>query len=144
MKIESRDSSTDLANLRRDYQAIEAPPYLATRVRAELDDRSVTRYRLRPALGVAMFAVGLLAILPFVGQRDAAPSVAPKLPSLSALSRAMPAKPAVRAPSFARIKSVKTPRLPPKPGKTRASKPETYKDTTGLDYRLKETTNEFI
>lgn len=146
MKDETPDNGGSLGDLKRDYKAISASPFLATRVRAELASRESHSHWLRPALRPAFAAVVLagclLAVVPFVGDDEKPSSGAPKLPSLTALSRAIPARPAVRAPSFSHLKSVAAPSLPRKPEVGPSRAPEVFKDTTGFNYFLKETTDE--
>lgn len=142
MTKESRDTTESLDTLKRDYQAISAPPFLATRIRAELGSRHSRRPLLRPIFGAAVVAACLLAVVPFVGDEDSAPGAEPRLPSLTALSRAVPSRPDVRSPSFSQLKSVASPKLPARPEIRSTNEPAEFDNTTGQNSFLKETNHE--
>ena len=88
----------DLDRLKRDYRAIKAPPHLATRIRASVDDDRLRPTRWLPALAATTIAIA-----------------AAMKPSLSTLASLKPEKPAVPSPSLSKLRSVPVPRMPAKP-----------------------------
>ena len=120
----------DLDQLKRDYRAIKAPPHLATRIRASVDDERLRPTRWLPAIAVTTIAIAAVAMFPLLYQ---AADVATLKPSLSTLASLKPEKPAVTAPSLSKVRSVPVPRMPekPKPKKpqsNRTGEPEFFKE----------------
>ncbi len=125
----------DLDKLKRDYRAVEAPPHLATRIRAEVGSRT---YRSRPWLPAAVTMVLAIGIaLPILWQQTTPqppePAETPRAsqptsPSLSALTSLTPNKPKVAAPNLSQLRSVPTPRLPPRPN-LNTPRPQSSLDT---------------
>jgi hypothetical protein len=115
MTAERTEMNKDLADLQRDYRAIEAPPFLETRISARARAVEHKRFRLRPDFAVVAVAFGVLAVLPFLMPRDTTTSALPKAPSFTALARAMPSKPATPVPNLAGIRSIPVPAMPARP-----------------------------
>lgn len=135
-------SNQDLERLKQRYKAIEAPPYLVTRLRAAAAETLRPRRRFHPAYAGVALAIVLLAGAPFINQQGPTSTVQPKLPSLSTLAQAMPEKPATSIPSLAQIK-IRTPlRTPAKPNRKSVNEPHKYEDTTGQTFWQEETNNE--
>ncbi len=114
--------SENLDELKRDYQDIKAPPYLATRIRAQVADIPSRRRGWLPALATVAVAVGALTVTPVLMQQRAADDVQ-SATSLTVLAKASALKPGTTAPSLSRIRSVDVPAMPSKP------KPAPAKDT---------------
>lgn len=113
--------------LKKGYRDISAPPYLATRISAEVGDRSIRRRGLLPA-GAAIMAVLVLALLlPYVAQRSATTPVLPDKPSLTALAALKPDKPAGMPTSLTRVRTIARPKMPSKPG------PKAVEPQSGLE-----------
>ena len=104
----------ELERLKRDYQAIKAPPHLATRIRATVGDDPRRSTRWLPAIAATTIAVAAVALYPMIDQPSGS---TPMKPSLSTLATLKPAKPAVPSPSFSKIRSVPLPSMPAKPKK---------------------------
>ncbi len=113
--------SEQLDQLKRDYRDIEAPPYLATRIRASVGDRRVRTHRWMPAAAATVLVAAVVWLSPLVEDTT---TPTPTKPSLSALAALKPQKPAVSAPSLSKIKTVSVPRMPAKP-KLDSTKPQT-------------------
>ena len=132
-------SRPDLNALRTRYREIEAPPRLATRIRAEVRQRAGARPRWRPAFALAGAAAAALVILPLALQRQ--PSVKASLtspPSISAV------KPSMTSLGLSRVRSVRTPAIPPKPRPEPAVRPQTnfeIDDRYDGDDRMEEKTH---
>ena len=110
----------DLNELKQAYRDIEAPPHLATRIRAAVSDRQHRpRYWIPSAISAAA-AVAIVMFLQNVPEPDAVEK-RPVTPSLSALASLKPAKPAYVDTSFTRLRSVQ---IPPLPAKPKPSKPQ--------------------
>ena len=113
-----------LEQLKRDYRDIDAPPYLATRIRASVADRRRPRaHRWMPAAAASVLVAAVVWLSPLV---DDPATTAPTKPSLSALATLKPDKPAVSAPSLSKLRTVSMPRMPAKP-KREPTKPQTNK-----------------
>lgn len=117
------DNDDRLDELKRDYRAIEAPPHLATRIRAEVAERPMRRHRWMPATATAMVAISAVWLLPMLWQQPDVEAPRPSKPSLSAIAALKPDKPAA-APSLTQLKTVPKPRMPSKP-QLRPAKPQT-------------------
>ncbi len=102
----------ELQQLKRDYQAIKAPPHLGTRIRASIGDERRRPARWLPAIAATAIAVAAVGLFPFIDQPS---GTAPLKPSLSTLATLKPEKPAVASPSFSKVRSVPVPRMPAKP-----------------------------
>lgn len=113
--------------LKRTYRDVEAPPHLATRIRAEVGDQSARSHSWMPA-GATFMAVVLVAWLaPYVGEQTAPPSATPSKPSLSAIAALKPDKPPRTSVSLSRLKTVTKPKLPARP-QLKRTKPQTNLD----------------
>lgn len=125
--------SDDIKELKRAWRDIEAPPHLATRIRAEVADRPA---RSRPWVPAAVTMAVLSAlILPFLSQgptNDTPPP--PTRPSMSALASLTPSRPPVRAPNLSQLRSVRTPKMPAKP-RIRTQRPQSNLDTESELYK---------
>lgn len=146
MTMDKTGIDEEIAGLKREYQSVSAPPFLATRIKAETSSARSRRSVLWPAFGFLAVVLALFVALPFMN-REPAVTVAqavPKMPSLSAITRAMPDKPAVPAPSLARIRSVKVPAMPAKPGSKPVRKTKDSNETTGQIDWPKELTDEVV
>ncbi|HNP65363.1 MAG TPA: hypothetical protein PKH39_15615 [Woeseiaceae bacterium] len=116
---------TDKLNeLKRAYRDLEAPPHLATRIRAEVGERSARSHSWMPA-GATFMAVVLVAWLaPYVDEQTVRTSATPSEPSLSAIVALKPVKPSLASVSLSRLKTVAKPKLPAKP-QLKRTKPKT-------------------
>ncbi len=110
----------DLDKLKQDYQATEAPPHLATRIRAEVANRPDRNRAWIPAAVTMVFAMGIA--IPLLWQQtttnppaESSRTAQPTTPSLSALASYTPERPKVSTPSLSQLRSVPVPRLPPRP-----------------------------
>ena len=122
--------SDDIDKLKRDYQAIRAPDYLATRIRAETRDDHRKRRSWLPAMATVAVAVAAVTVAPVLLQQQAGDeTVAPKPTSLSSLSGVSASKPKIKAPSLTSVKSVTVPALPKKPRPTTDKEPQSHFDT---------------
>jgi hypothetical protein len=126
-------------DLKRDYQSIGAPPYLATRIAASVAD-SRTRTGLWMPAAVACTAVLALAwAIPMTSQIGHHDTDRPSKPSMTTLAALKPSKPAVSTPSLSQLRSVSKPTMPSKPNVGKSSKSQT---NNRLKYEpLKEKTN---
>lgn len=117
----------NLENLKQAYREIKAPPYLATRIRAEVAGRATEQFSWKPisAAGImAIVAVSLLSVMWQQQTRVVAPEMQPSLAALAALA---PKKPAVSTPGLSQLRSVKAPSMPVKP-RPKNSKPQSNLD----------------
>ena len=124
--------SDETEKLRRDYRAIEAPQHLATRIRAEVADRSIRPHAWMPIGATLVVIAAAVLVLPYLMRLQPSTVPAPTKPSLSALAALKPAKPSVPAPSMSNIRSVKIPRLPQKP-QLRPAQPQTQFENQRLE-----------
>jgi hypothetical protein len=132
----------DLQNLKRDYQSIEAPPYLATRIAASVAD-SRTRSGFWMPTAVACTAVlAILWVLPITNQVATDVAEKPSKPSMTALAALKPSKPAVSTPSLSQLRTVTMPRMPAKPKAPKPAKSQTNNRTENES--LKEKINVYI
>ena len=132
----------DLQQLKRDYRDIEAPPYLAARIRAAVADHSTPRRYWLPALATVAVALAVISVTAILLQPQSARTMTSMSPSLAILTRMMPDKPAVPVPGLAKMRSPKTPALPSKPKLNRANKEQTFFDFE--NEVLKETDHAYI
>ncbi len=138
----------DFDKLKRDYQAVEAPPHLATRVRAEVADRP-DRIRAWIPAAVTMSLAIMLAI-PFLAQQTGTQppaqsqtqtqSAPPTKPSLSALASYTPERLSVPTPNLTQLRSVTVPRMPPRP-QLNTQRPQTSLDTEHENLQEKDHAN---
>lgn len=101
----------ELNELGRCYRQIEAPAYLATRIRAEVAEQP-TRRSWVPATAVLAAAVVVLALVPPLldnGENPIAPT------SMTVLSLAAASTPSISSLSAPNLSQVGSPRLPPPP-----------------------------
>jgi len=124
----------NLKQLKSNYRNIKAPPYLATRIRANVADRA-PRQRSWVSAITAAVAVAVISVTIILLQQQ--PSQTMTSPSFATLSRMMPDRPAVPVPSLSNVRSIKTPALPPKPKLNQPNTEQTYFDFENSD--LKET-----
>lgn len=115
--------SDDLQQLKQDYQAIKAPPYLAARIQASIADSRTRTGFWMPAAVTCTAILALIWMLPFTTQLATDVESQPTKPSLSALAALKPNKPAGSTPSLSQIRSVSVPKMPAKP-KTVPAKPQ--------------------
>lgn len=107
--------SDELDKLKRDYQAISAPPHLATRIRASVaDSRSRSSFWM-PAAVACTAVVALFWVVPFTTQVSNDEVAKPTRPSLSSIAALKPTKPSVSAPSLSQLRSASVPSMPSKP-----------------------------
>ena len=97
--------------LGRRYRRIEAPAYLATRIRAEAANQPTRRSWL-PATAVLVAAVVVLAMVPSLFDKSEKP-IAPT--SMTVLSLAAASTPSISSLSAPNLSRVGSPRLPPPP-----------------------------
>ena len=102
-----------LDRIKRDYRQIKAPPYLATRIAANIREQRPIPRRI-PALVTAAFVLAVIGVLPFA-DRGPDEMTAANTPSLSRLASLKPAKPNVSTPGLSKIRTVSRPPLPRKP-----------------------------
>lgn len=110
--------SDELDKLKRGYQAISAPPHLATRIKACVADTNTRTGFWLPAAVACTAILAFLWVLPFttqVGDDEAAKPTKPTRPSLSALASVKPAEPSVSRPSLSQLRSLSVPSMPTKP-----------------------------
>ena len=113
MSEHGKSSAGDLRSLKRDYRTLQAPPFLASRIRAGIDARTTRSIRRRPWLAATAIAICVLAVVPFIFQQEAVQQPAPQ--SMVSLSMGMTSVKLPPAPSLAKLRSVRTPALPPRP-----------------------------
>ena len=122
--------SDDIDKLKRDYQTVRAPDYLATRIRAETRDANRKRRSWLPAMATVAVAVAAITVAPVLLQQQAGDeTAAPKPTSLSSLSGVSSNKPQMKAPSLTRVKSVTVPAMPRKPRTSTDKEPQSHFDT---------------
>ena len=108
-----RVDETEVADLRRHYRAIAAPPELAARIRAHTTERPGTRSGWQYAFAVAAVVMCVIWLLPAGDEEPVImASAKPKTPSLLSVGRIMPPTPTLIVPSTTRIKTFKRPALP--------------------------------
>ena len=131
--------SEDIDKLRQDYRRIRAPGHLATRIRAEVADRSLPRRSWLPALAPIAVAVAAVTVAPLLTQQQPADeTVAPKPTSMSSLTRLSTLKPEMSTPSLSTMKSVSVPALPRKPEPDSKQTPQTYFDIEDENFEEKD------
>ena len=78
--------SDDLQKLKQDYQAINAPPHLATRIQASVADSRVRTGFWMPAAVACTAILALFWVLPFTTQVATDAIEKPTRPSMSAIA----------------------------------------------------------
>ena len=128
----------DFDTLKRDYRAVDAPPHLATRIRAEVADRPDRNRAWVPA--AVTMSLGIMLAIPFLSQQTGTQppaqsptqtqtqSATPTKPSLSALASYTPERPSVPTPNLTQLRSVPVPTLPPRP-QLNTQRPQSSLDT---------------
>ena len=107
--------SDDLQNLKRDYQAITAPPYLATRIAGSIADSGTRTGFWMPAAVTCTAILALLWLSPLTDLTANRVADKPSKPSLTALAALKPGKPSVSTPSMSQLRSVSVPPMPARP-----------------------------
>lgn len=105
----------DIEKLAEDYRRIEAPPALATRIRAEVANRPVRNHGWLPAAATAVVAAAVVGILPALWQTSAVSDKPTVRPSLSTLASLKVERPAVSTPRLSQIRTPSAPAMPKKP-----------------------------
>jgi hypothetical protein len=142
-KSDSDVKDADFQTRRREYKAVQAPSWIATRVKSRAREAAPGKSWLdiwRPVTAGLAVALGILAVGPLLdGEKASAPN-SPPLPSLTALSRNLPAKSPGTIPSFATLRSLPTPLLPsrPRPVETEPQSQRRWLSTEFLLANLKE------
>jgi hypothetical protein len=103
----------DFERLEQEYRKIKAPPYLATRIRAEVAGRAVRPRMLMPA--AVTLAVVMLVIVPLLFNERPLHEPAQTMPSLAMVSQMTPDKPGASIISLANVRSMAKPAMPQKP-----------------------------
>ena len=116
--------SDDLQKLKQDYQAINAPPHLATRIRASVADSRTRSGFWMPAAVACTGILALFWMLPFTTQVTSEVAQKPTRPSMSAIAALKPSKPSTSV-SLSQIRSVSVPSMPAKPKAATPRKPQT-------------------
>jgi len=116
----------EIRNLRHCYRSIEAPPYLASRIRHGVQNIQRVPQFFRPAVAALAIAVLVIVTLPFTFNESGSPTISPKLPSMTTLSRTLPDHRPQVSPSFSQIQSVNVPMMPAKPGWKMDERPQTH------------------
>ena len=116
--------SDDLQKLKQDYQAINAPPHLATRIRASVADSRTRSGFWMPAAVACTGILALFWVLPFTTQVTSDVVEKPTRPSMSAIAALKPNKPSTSV-SLSQIRSVSVPSMPAKPKAATPPKPQT-------------------
>jgi len=133
----------EINELRRQYQAIEAPPHLARRIEASLASRRPAPRSWWPAVATAAACLALLVAVPLLRQPPAEQQAAmPRTPSLSVLSRVAAARPPVSAPNLNRLRSVSPPAPPPRPALRPSSTPPSNDDMES--HRMEEISHDYV
>ena len=124
--------NAELDELGRRYRELEAPAYLATRIRAEVADRPARRSWM-PATAVLATVVAVLATLPLLldtGKNPITPT------SMTVLSLAAASTPSISAPSLSEVGSLS---LPPPPSLHELRRDESDDEfDTSFEYRRKD------
>ncbi len=107
--------TNDIEQLRKDYRAAKAPPWLATRIAAHTRDGRPPSRRWIPAATTLAVALAVFAAVPLIDQVSDQQKQPPTVPSLSKLASIAPGKPSMAVPGMSKIRSVKRPALPQKP-----------------------------
>jgi len=120
----------ELRSLQRQYRNIEAPPHLATRIKASVDTASRPAMRWLPVSAAAMVIVATVWIVPNLVQQTTISKEPPSKPSLSALASLRPVKPERARPSLAQLRSVSAPAMPRRP-KITTAEPQSRQQPNG-------------
>ena len=134
--------SDDLQKLKQDYQAIGAPPHLATRIRASVADSGTRSGFWMPAAVGCTAVLALFWVLPFTTQVSSDAVEKPTRPSMSAIAALKPTKPSTTSVSLSQIRSVSVPSMPTKP--KAATPPKSQTNYQIENETLKEKDNAYI
>ncbi len=110
--------SNELEKLARDYRDVKAPPYLATRIRAEVANRPVRNHGWLPVATTAVLAAAIIGLGPMFWNSAGGPDAHPATPSLTTLASIKVEKPSAVSPSLSKVRTFKAPRMPAKPKAT--------------------------
>ena len=137
--------TNDIDKLKQDYRSVEAPPHLATRIRAEVGSRPYRNRAWLPAAATMVLAIGIA--LPFLWMQttpqptdQGSRTTQPTSPSLSALSSLTPDRPKVTAPNLSQLRSVPTPSMPQRP-QLNTQRPQSSLDTEHENLQEKDHAN---
>lgn len=133
---QAADPDSRYRQQRSAYQAVQAPPGLATRIKARARELPTPKGWVdvwRPVTAGLAVALGLIAVSPLLVNKDDPAAGTPPLPSLTALSRSLPSKPVTSMPSFSQLKSLGTPNLPARP-KPAEAEPQSRDPGPGTEY----------
>ncbi len=110
--------SKEIEKLADEYREMKAPPWLATRIKAETSNRPVRNHGWLPVATTAVLAAAVIGLGPMLFQSTAGPESGPTRPSLTSLASIKVQKPANVSPSLSQVRSMKAPKMPakPKPG----------------------------
>jgi len=133
----------ETGDIKRRYQSISAPRYLAARIRAQVQDHQPTPRRRRFAYAVVPVAIAILATLPFILHQETPATVNPKLPSLTSLARLTPSKPTTMSPSLSRIRTVHAPSMPTRPTEKKTGDTQSYFETEKI-HKFEENNHEYV
>ena len=122
----------DIEKLAEDYRRIEAPPALATRIRAEVANRPVRNHGWLPAAATAVVAAAVVGILPALWQTSAVSDKPTVRPSLSTLASLKVERPAVSTPRLSQIRTPSAPAMPRKP-QLSSGKEQTHNELRTLE-----------
>lgn len=126
MSNETERFEKEIRDLRHCYRSIEAPPYLSSRIRTQVQNQRATKYFSRPALAAIAFFVAIFGLLPFVANKETVSEVNLVLPSLTSLSRLAPDHPTSISPSISDLTSVSMPSMPARPSWQPANSPQSH------------------
>ena len=103
--------TNDFDKLKERYRSIDAPPYLATRVRAQVAGKAFRRRNWVPVGATAVAVVAVIWLAPVITQLSSNDEQ-PSKPSLSSIASLKPQKPQGVSVSLNSIRTVKRPTLP--------------------------------
>lgn len=141
-KVEN-ELESELSNLRERYQSIQAPPYLAGRIRSRMNDQRSASRRWLPACVALPVVIAVVATLSIDSTRESPALTSPSRPSLATLSRLAPSKPANVSPSLSQIRTVPKPSMPRKPALRWGNNPHTYRELNPL-HKFEENDYEYV
>jgi len=134
--------SDDMQDLKRDYQSISAPPYLATRIAASVAESRTRSGFWMPAAVTCTAILALVWMLPATEDSGSDVANRPSKPSMAALAALKPTKPAMSTPNLSQLRSVSVPRMPAKPKAVKPAKSQT--NTRIENESLEEKTHVYI
>ena len=133
----------EIRSLKYCYRSIEAPPYLAPRIRARVQGQEKSKPSWSPAIAAIAVAISILSIWPLIHQEQDSPAIDAKLPSMTMLSRLTLTRPTAVSPSLGRVRSYSVPPMPVKP-KSRSGDSSQPPKETHINQALKENPNEYV